>query len=339
MQYIIIIALIVLSALFSGLTLGLMSLDLFELRRKMQIGDSNAKKIYPLRKDGNLLLTTLLLGNVAVNAILSIFLADIVSGVVAVFIATALIFLFGEIFPQAIISRYALPFGAKMVPFVRLIRLILYPICKPISWLLNRFLGEELQTVYTKKELMYLVSEHEDSIESPLDADEERIVHGALEFSSKTVHEVMTPRSVVYSFESDMTLDEDILTEVKEKGFSRIPIIDAEDADTVVGIIHIRDFLGNSSGLMTAYMDGDILRVRDNMKLDALMNMFLRKRVHMGIVYNEFGSFIGVVTFEDILEEVIGHEIMDEDDVYEDMQELARTEGRRKIRGEESQKE
>jgi len=119
------LGLVILSALFSGLTLGLMGLNVHDLKRKSDLGDEDAAAIYPIRKDGNLLLTTLLLGNVAVNTILAVLLTEFASGLVASLIATSLIFLFGEIIPQAIISRYALTFGARMIPFVRIVRFIL----------------------------------------------------------------------------------------------------------------------------------------------------------------------------------------------------------------------
>ena len=107
------IILIALSALFSGLTLGLLSLDVHSLERRARHGDKYAETVYPLRKHGNFLLTTLLLGNVAVNTTLSIFLGSIASGLVAGITATALIVVFGEIIPQSVISRHALYFGAK----------------------------------------------------------------------------------------------------------------------------------------------------------------------------------------------------------------------------------
>ena len=108
MEYLISTVLVVLSGLFSGLTLGLLSLDTQSLLRRAKRGDKEAEVIYPVRAKGNLLLTTLLLGNVAVNTTLSIFLSSFASGLVAGITATALIVVFGEIIPQAVISRYAL---------------------------------------------------------------------------------------------------------------------------------------------------------------------------------------------------------------------------------------
>jgi len=154
MEYVITLLLIGFSALFSGLTLGLMGLDVHELKRKAKLGDKNAIKIYPIRKHGNLLLATLLLGNVGVNSALSVFLGSIATGVVAGIVATALIFLFGEIIPQAVISRHALKFGAQTTWLVWIFLALLFPLTYPIAWVLNKMLGSEMPTIYSKHELI-----------------------------------------------------------------------------------------------------------------------------------------------------------------------------------------
>lgn len=142
LQIIMIIFLILLSALFSGLTLGLMGLDKTGLEIVMQSDDpvaaANARIIYPVRKNGNLLLCTLLLGNVAVNALLSILLADKAGGAVGFISSTFLIVIFGEIIPQAACSRYALAIGSKTVPLVKVIIVLVYPVAAPLAFCLDK---------------------------------------------------------------------------------------------------------------------------------------------------------------------------------------------------------
>ena len=153
------------SALFSGLTLGLMSLDKIGLEIVIGAGEAEnasadekeqakcAKTIYPVRANGNLLLTTLLLGNVAVNALLSILLADLFNGIVGFLVSTAIIVMFGEILPQALCSRYALKIGSIAIPIVKLIMGILYILAKPISVVLDKMLGEEIGNIHSKLEV------------------------------------------------------------------------------------------------------------------------------------------------------------------------------------------
>jgi metal transporter CNNM len=119
MDFLIILILILFSALFSGLTIGFLGLDKTELARKSKLGNKKAAKIITIRKNGNFLLVVLLLGNVLVNSILSVFLGDKFSGLVAVVASTALIVVFGEILPQAIFYRHALSIGYYFVPIVR----------------------------------------------------------------------------------------------------------------------------------------------------------------------------------------------------------------------------
>ena len=325
MQYLIIIILLTLSALFSGLTLGLMSLSAHELKRKAELGDKNAKKIYPLRKRGNLLLTTLLIGNVAVNAALSIFLGSITSGFLAGIIATILIVIFGEIIPQAVFSRFALELGAKVAPLVSFAMVLFYPVTLPIAWVLDKTLGDELPTIYSKQELVKIVEEHEDAKESDLDQDEERIIKGALTFSDKKVKDIMTPHTVVEAFEAEEKVDKSMFEKVKESGLSRFPVFEKE-WDNVVGILFSSDLIGIKPGekKVKDLMQKQIHELSESDSLDDALETFLNTHKHLAIVRDEFGGFSGVITLEDILEEIIRTEIVDERDKYEDMRQLAR---------------
>jgi len=182
MDYAIVIVLVSLSGLFSGLTIGLTGLDKFELERKMRLGSREAATVYSVRRRGNLLLCTLLLGNVAVNAELSVFLGSVASGPIAFLIATGLIVVFGEIIPAAACSRFALQVGAKTAWLVKVFMIVLFPVCWPLAKVLDKLLGDELPVIWSRRELREIVQQHEDSEESKLDADEEKIILGALSF-------------------------------------------------------------------------------------------------------------------------------------------------------------
>ena len=320
-DYLISVVLVVLSGLFSGLTLGLLSLDTQTLRRRAKHGDREASIIYPVRQKGNLLLTTLLLGNVAVNTTLSIYLGSIASGLVAGVMATALIVVFGEIIPQAVISRYALWFGARTIWFTRFVIVLLFPIAYPIAKILDYFLGSELPTTYSHKELMDIISEHEHSEHSALDADEERIMHGALRFSHLHVQEVMTPAEKVVSFDENKRLTADFFEVVNDSGFSRLPVYSG-DPNNIIGILFVKDLIVEDDHITIKEteeaFEREFVTVRPSELLDSVLAKMLKSRHHMAIVRNRSQRFVGVITMEDIIEEIIQQEIVDEDDERED---------------------
>ncbi len=325
MEYIIIFILVIFSALFSGLTLGLMGLSAHELKRKMELGSEEAARVYNVRRRGNLLLTTLLIGNVAVNAVLSVFLGSITTGIFAVFISTGLIVIFGEIIPQAVFSRFALSLGAKVAWLVQILIWIFYPISLPISWVLNKVLGDELPTIYSKQELMKIVEEHEDDKKSDLDEDEERIIKGALTFSDKKVEDIMTPRTVVRMFKSSQEITDELMQGVRKSGLSRFPVYD-NSQDNVVGILYASELIGVQAskkrvGDMT---QRDVKFIKETDSLDDTLKMFLSTHKHLCIVQDEFGGLVGVLTLEDVLEEIIKSEIVDERDLHTDMRKFAR---------------
>ena len=319
------ILLTALSALFAGLTIGLMSLDLFDLKQKAKDGDLRAVKVLKVRKNSNLLLSTLLLGNTATNTAISILAAHIIpGGVLAGIIATVVTFIFGDILPQSIISRFALSFGARTAWIVQALLFVCYPICGPISWILDRLLGAELQSPYTKKELLSVVEEYSNFPEAGVDADEQRLVKGSLSFSHKIVRDVMTPNTVVFKISLLDTLDEELVHELKDSGFSRFPVYHDEDHDNIVGILFLRSLVGISGipSVRDMYVPG-ILSVNDTELLDSVLNKAIDTKSHMMIVQDEFGGFEGVITVEDIIEEIVGREIVDEDDPHPDMRRVA----------------
>jgi metal transporter CNNM len=316
----IIVLLVLLSGLFSGLTLGLLGLDKSELERKIKLRDQKALKVYSVRRRGNLLLCTLLLGNVGVNSAIAILLGGIAAGVVAGIISTGLIVIFGEILPQAFVSRYALHVGAKTAWLVKIFIFVLYPVCWPISKALDKMLGDEMGTVWSRRELKEIITHHKKSNESRLDGDEERIMHGALSFSDKVVRDVMISKPHVFALEIGEVFDKKLILKMRKFGFSRFPVYRKKVGD-IVGTLFLRDLVGMSERKSV----GDIykkkvLRVLDNKKLDSLLGLFIREKIHMAVVFNKRKRFVGVVTLEDVIEEIFGKEIVDEDDFFEDVE-------------------
>ncbi len=315
-DYLISLILILLSATFSGLTLGFLSLHKHYLKRKAKIGDKNAKKIYSVRKNGNLLLCTLLIGNVAVNAALSIYLGSIFSGLTAGLLATAMIVLFGEIIPQAVFSRYAMKIGSKFVWLVKIFIFLLYPVCWPLSKILDRLVGEEMPTIYSKRELAEIIEEHEDSKDSEIDADEERIIKSVLSFSDKTAGNIMTHFREMVVLNANDRVDEHLMKRIRESGHSRIPVY-RKNINNIIGILYVKDLIGRED--LEEYTAEELARksviyVSTKKHLDDLLNSFKKTRNHLFMVVDKPKHVVGLVTIEDVLEELIGEEIIDEFD-------------------------
>ncbi len=315
------------SAIFSGLTIGSFSLSISALEQKIKLGDKRAEKVYKVRKNGNLLLCTLLLGNVAVNSTVAIILGEIATGVIAGFVATGLIVILGEITPQAFFARHALTLGSKTAWIAQIFIVILYPIAKPLSMFLDLMLGHEAPLIFSKQEISELIKFHEDSPHSSLDEDEERIILGALSYSEKQAYDIMTPKTVVYYLNRNYPITEKLLKEIKDKGHSRIPIYD-ETPDNMIGILYTKDLIGmygDENLLVDNLVRKDkTIQVEWNIHLDVLLNEMVKKRVHLAFVFDEFGVFNGIVTLEDIIEEILKVEIVDEQDKVADLQKLAK---------------
>ena len=347
-QWLILAFLVSLSAIFSGLTIGYMSLDKSDLQRKRKLGNKDAAKVLKLRKNVNLLLCTLLLGNVTVNIAIPLYLDKLMVSVVESYIYPALetisfipefvmkilsvsfiaggisvisILVFGEIIPQAVTARHALKIGAFFSPLMRFVIYLFWIICFPMSKLLDWILGTEGPTLFRREEFAEIIKEHEENDASDIDEDEERIILGALSFSKKTAKDIMRPKRQMFFLDIDDKLDEKMLNLIKEKGFTRIPVFE-EFEDNIVGILSAKKLIGvdgNSGKTIRDFVQKDkLFTTKTTEHLDYLLNKMSR-RTHMALVYDETKTLRGVLTLEDIIEKIIDLEIIDETDKVTDL--------------------
>lgn len=332
LKIVFILILMCLSGLFSGLNLGLMALDPTELKIVMNCGNTSeqgyAKSIEPLRRKGNYLLCTLLLGNVLVNTSFTILLDGIIgSGVAAVLGSTAGIVIFGEIIPQSLCSRHGLAVGARTIWITKFFMLVTFPVSYPISRVLDWILGAEIGTVYDRRqlqEMLKVTAEFND-----LEGDEMTIISGVLNYKSKTVEEVMTKLEDCYLLDVLSILDFRTIAHIMQSGHSRIPVYDGE-RHNIVGLLLVKDLAfidtDDCTPLRTVikFYNHRVQRVFDDVHLDAMLEEFKKGHSHLAVVQrvnNEgdgdpFYEAIGIVTLEDILEEIIQSEIVDETDIY-----------------------
>lgn len=171
------------------------------------------------------MLCTLLLGNVAVNAGLSILLAEKAAAIIGFIVSTAVIVVFGEIIPQALCSRHALWIGAKTNKIVWLLMMIIAVLAYPIARVLDWILGDELGTIYSTSELKKLVDIHAKHEGTKMDVRTANMMKGALDLQETTVGDVMTKIEDVFWLPSDAKLTFDVLTNIFKSGHSRIPIM------------------------------------------------------------------------------------------------------------------
>jgi metal transporter CNNM len=334
----IIAVLVMLSGLFSGLTLGLMGLDNIMIQT-VKNGDNKelaqcAARIAPVRERGNQLLCTLLLGNVAVNSLLSVLMADISSGLIGFLVSTVLIVIFGEIMPQAACSRYALQVGSATVPVVKMLLCLFYVVTKPMAVALDWMLGKDIGVIYSSSELIEMVK-----LQVCLGADDmeagrmaKQVVEGAVNFREKRVVDVMTPLNDAYMLSIDTRLGYDTIREIFHTGFSRVPVY-GRDKHDYRGLLYTKDLmLADPEDEMKL---GDFIKIFDrrantftmDTRLVDALNVFKKGQTHLALVRemvvedaaNARCELRGVLTLEDVVEEILQEEIVDETDVYVDV--------------------
>lgn len=322
------------SGLFSGLNLGLMSLDKNELQVIMKCGSEEEKRyataIEPVRRRGNYLLCSILFSNTLVNSTISVFLEDLSDGLIAIITSTILIVLFGEILPQAFCSRHGLAVGARTIWMTNFCMFITFPLSYPVSTALDWALGEEIGHAYDRERLMEFIQVTKDI--NNLEADEVNIISGALKIKRVQIGEVMTRIEDVYMLDENAVLDFDTIQAIVGKGYSRIPVHEQGNRRNIKAVLFAKDLAlvdpddKTPVQTMINFYNHPRMFVFEDTTLDKALNEFKTGKSHMAIVQriiddgdkDPYYEVTGIVTLEDVIEEIMQMEINDETDTLTD---------------------
>ena len=311
-----VVLLVLLSAICSGLNIAVMSLSLPDLRRKAKLGDRQAKRVLPLRRNTHLTLASILLTNIAVVSATSLVLNQRFNGWLAGLISTLLIVIFGEVLPQALFSRNALAYSSLFAPVLKAMMFVTYIISKPLQLLLDKLFPRQRAKLQSRDELGLLISEHLTNDDSELDEDEVEIMRGALKLSEKRVRDIMTAMPQVFWLTPSSELNSDKIDEIKAKGFSRIPIFNQQKT-VCYGILLVKqlvdiDFDENTFKVSDMPLH-PVKPVGSMTALDTMFRRFIDSSTHLLPVERD-DQIVGIVTIEDLFEEIVGQEIEDESD-------------------------
>lgn len=322
--------LLLLSAFFSGSETALFAANRLKLRHLKEEGSGSARVALHLLEQPARLLSTLLLGNNIVNTAFAVvatatlvrMLGPERGSLYAFGIVTLLLLLFAEITPKSYAAHHASRVVLLAARPVQLIAVVLSPVIRLLSLVTNLFarpLGGRVRSdapMVTEEEIQILVRMGEE--QGLLEQEEREMIHSIFEFGDTVVREIMVPRVHMVAVEADEPI-EALLEIVRTHGHSRIPVYD-DVVDQIVGLVHVKDLLAASREGRLEGKTRDFARppyfVPDTKRLDELFKEMRRKKVHMAIAVDEYGGTAGLVTIEDLLEEIVGP-IQDEYDTEE----------------------
>ncbi len=316
----VLIALIALSAYFSATETAFSSLNRIRLKSLANGGNRRAQLAFALSENYDELLSTILVGNNLVNIASTTIatllfvqaLGDGAGPTVSTVVMTVVVLIFGEVGPKSMAKEHAETFAMFSAPFLRALIVVL----KPVNFLfaqlkkgLRRLVRSSPKQSVTDSELLTLVEEAEQ--EGGIDKSEGAMLRNVIEFDDIQAIEIMPPRVDVEALPRDAGR-EDIAALFRETGYSRLPVYE-ETIDSIVGVIHEKDFFSAVNGQELE----DILQpaefIPPSMKISDLLRHLQQKKQHMAVIVDEFGGTEGIVTLEDVIEELVG-EIWDEHD-------------------------
>ncbi|GGG24028.1 hypothetical protein GCM10011344_25970 [Dokdonia pacifica] len=333
---ILLIALFICSALISGAEVAFFSLTPTDIEEPDATDHQNPKlkTVAKLLQKPKKLLATILVANNTINIAIVLLFASVgdilfsditttflgisVRFIVEIIIITFLILLFGEILPKIYASRNNIKFASFMATPLRVLDIIFTPLSGPMRYItlqIHNTLGDQKSNfnVDQLSQALELTSEGDTTKE------EQKILQGIVAFGNTDTKQVMRPRMDVFALNKEDSYT-DILAQIKDRGYSRIPVFE-DSIDTIVGILYVKDLLPHLSDKKFEWTS--LLRepnfVPENKKLDDLLAEFKEKKNHLAIVVDEYGGTSGIITLEDIIEEIVGDisdEFDDEDIIY-----------------------
>ncbi|MGL5000883.1 MAG: hemolysin family protein [Cetobacterium sp.] len=329
---IILVVLILLSGFFSASETALTSFKTTDLEDVEKLNKKTAHLLKKWLKSPNEILTGMLLGNNIVNILgssIATALAINVMGnsprslAIVTAVMTVLILIFGEITPKIMAKNNAKYFSKVVIGPIYYFGVLMKPLVKILMWtsiLIGRILGVEVKTeniMFTEEDLISFVNVGE--AEGIIEEEEKEMIHSIVGLGETNAKEIMTPRTSMFAVEGNKTLN-DIWDEMIEAGFSRIPVYE-ETIDNIIGVLYTKDVLKHLKSNSTDTQIKDLVRevyyVPETKSIIEILQEFKSKKVHIALVLDEYGGIGGVLTIEDLLEEIVG-EIRDEFDHEEE---------------------
>ena len=312
---ILIVILIILSAFFSSCEIAYSSVNKIKLKKKVSDGNKEATKAMEIVNNYSEALSTILIGNNLVNIAVSslatmvavAYLGEEMGSLLATIVATIVVLIFGEILPKALANKFSLKLTLLYVKPFKICRIIFFPIT---------FLVTEID-----EELNVITEELEE--EGVIDEEDAELIISAIDFRDVTAHEIMIPRVDVFAIDIDDN-QEDILKNEQIFRYSRVPVYE-DTIDHVIGIL-------NTTSLMKKILNGEQIDLRSMLiepmyvhktkHISNILTKFKATIQHLAIVADEFGGFMGILTIEDIVEELVGDIFDETDEVILDYKEL-----------------
>lgn len=316
-----IVILVMCSAYFSATETAFTSLNTIRMKTWAENGDKRAARALAVGEDYDKLLSSILIGNNIVNitatTISTLLFTKIFvtyGATISTVVITIVVLIFGEISPKSVAKEFPERFAMFSAPILRVIILVLTPLNFLFSmWkkLLSKIFKPSGDDGITEEELMGIVDQAES--EGGLDAHEGDLIRASIEFNDLDVSDILTPRVDLVAVDEESTMQE-VGALFVENGYSRLPIYH-ETIDNIIGVVHQKDFykarVRGEDRL--AMIKSPVVYTTPNTKIFKLLRILQMNKVHMAVVVDEYGGTEGIVTLEDILEELVG-EIWDEHD-------------------------
>ena len=306
-----------------GFASALLLTSRYELKKRAQNGDVTAQAVYGFTASGREVYIAVLLGVVLNVALIALLFDSIMPSLFAAVVTLAVAGIGGLLLPFLYGEKLGLKITAKLVPVANKLLLLSSPIVKPLAAMVDQAIGKK-SILYSKEQILRSIDNHANSPYADITKEEARIMRHSLSFGQKTIHDIMVPRKVVSMVSNQDQIGPVLMNELHKSGHSRFPVYDADNIETIVGVLYLKSLVGEKqSGPVNKLMSKKVVFVHEELDLMHALDAFIKTKRHLFIVVNNFEEYVGVISIEDVIEQVLGRQIVDEFDNYENLRDVA----------------
>lgn len=340
-QILVLSILIIINAFFAATEIAFISLNDLKIELKANTGNKKAKKIKNLLKNPSKFLATIQIGITLAGFLSSAFASDTFADIlvaklcnlvpfipitmlkeISIIIITLILsyftLVFGELVPKRVAMKYSEKFAFYSIEIIRAISLITLPFVKLLTFstnIISKFFGvaEQNEEEVSEEEIKMMINMGEEK--GVIEKGEKEMINKVFEFNDRVVSEIMIPRTQIYAFDMELTISETLEKLNGNTRYSRVPIYDG-NIDNIKGIVYLKDMLVTSKNVRLKNIAREAIYVLENVYIDDVFKELKKSKKQIAIVVDEYGGTAGIITMEDIIEEIVG-EIYDEYDIEE----------------------
>jgi len=312
-----------LTTMLGCLQASLSTISRHEARTRAQNREKGANSLYTLHARGFEAIVSFIILRVLLAVSVVVIMITLLPVALSVLASAILLTFVSEIVGRFYLQGFFLRQTDWLMPLLSKLLLLTLPLSRPVGHILDKRFSKQLPMIHGKQHLLEMLEEHKNSIYSDIEQEGIEIAKNALSFGDKQIREVMTSKSKVVSVSAEAAIGPIIMDELHKSGHGRFPVT-SDAGGKIIGTLHLKSLISeSSSGKIKDLMSPEVFYVHEELPLGHALQAFIKTKHHLFVVVDNFEKYVGILTLEDVIEQIVGKQMADEFDKYDNAQAVA----------------